>query len=161
MLLTLFNLIAFEVGWLACVLGGSLIGGLVVSVIIAVHLIWLAYPGEWRWIVGFALLGLIVDGGLTLIGGFTFANPHWWPLPLPPWLWALWPLFATLLLHSLTWLWRYPVLAMLCGAISGPLSYLGGAELAEITLAPWLLPAQAVIWALLCLWLCHRLKHRV
>jgi len=37
-----------------------------------------------------------------------------------------------------------------CGAISGPLSYLGGAALANVSLAPWLLPAQAVIWAALC-----------
>ncbi|BBI47768.1 hypothetical protein HORIV_01890 [Vreelandella olivaria] len=40
---------------------------------------------------------------------------------LPLWLWMLWPLFATLVYHSLAWLWRYPLLAALCGAISGPL----------------------------------------
>ncbi|MGC3874183.1 DUF2878 family protein [Halomonas sp. GXIMD04776] len=159
MLRALFNLVAFEVGWLACVLGGSLIGALVAAAIITAHLIWLARPGEWHWLAGFAGLGLIVDGGLALAGGFIFTNPPWWPLPLPLWLWILWPLFATLLQHSLAWLWQHPGLAMLGGAVSGPLSYFGGAQLAGIELAPWLLPAQAVIWALLCLWLCRRLKY--
>jgi hypothetical protein len=67
----------------------------------------------------------------------------------------LWPLFATLVFHSLAWLWRYPLVAAACGAISGPLSYLGGAALANVSLAPWLLPVQAVIWAALCLGICR------
>ena len=46
---------------------------------------------------------------------------------------------------------------MLGGAISGPFSYYAGARLADVTLAPWLLPAQALVWGLLCLWLTRRL----
>lgn len=153
---TLFNLVAFQLGWFACVLGGSLIGGLVAGVIIVVHLAWLARPGEWRWLAGFAALGLVVDGGLTLAGGFMFAEPGLSPLPL--WLWALWPLFAMLLNHSLAWLWSHRWLAMLGGAIGGPLSYFGGAQLAGVELAPWLLPVESLVWALLCLWLSLRLS---
>ncbi|MGM0914316.1 MAG: DUF2878 domain-containing protein [Pseudomonadota bacterium] len=152
------NLVAFEAGWAACVLGGSLVGAVVVAAILAAHLRWQARPGEWRWLVGFALLGLAVDGGLALAGGFAFGDA---PLAfglLPAWLWLLWPLFATLLHHSLAWLWARPRLAILGGATGGPLSYYAGAELAGVTLAPWLLPAQALVWAGLCLWLCRRLS---
>ncbi|HET8790598.1 MAG TPA: DUF2878 domain-containing protein [Modicisalibacter sp.] len=152
---TLFNLVAFQLGWFACVLGGSLTGGLVAGVIIVAHLVWLAQPGEWRWLVGFALLGLAIDGSLALAGGFIFAEPAWLPLPL--WLWVLWPLFATLLKHSLAWLWNHRWLAVLGGAISGPLSYFGGAQLSNVELAPWLLPVEALVWALLCWWLSQRL----
>ncbi|MDY7117417.1 DUF2878 domain-containing protein [Halomonas sp. SSL-5] len=155
-----FNLVAFEAGWAACVLGGSLVGAAVAGAILAAHLRWLARPREWRWLVGFALLGLVVDGGLALFGGFTFTET---PLVfglLPAWLWLLWPLFATLLHHSLAWLWSRPWLAALGGAIGGPLSYYAGAELAGVTLAPWLLPAQALVWAGLCLWLCGRVGNR-
>jgi len=155
------NLLAFEAGWLACVLGGSLVGATAAGLILAAHLRWQAWPGEWRWLVGFALLGLAVDGGLTLAGGFQFHTDTLALGLLPPWLWLLWPLFATLLHHSLAWLWSRPWLAALGGAISGPASYYAGAALAGVTLAPWLLPAQALVWAGLCLWLCRRLNGRL
>lgn len=92
----LINFAAFELGWLACVLGGSVIGALAAA-LIALHLARQARPGEWRW------------------------------------------------------------LAVVGGALSGPLSYYAGARLAGVELAPWLLPAQALVWGLLCLWLSRRL----
>lgn len=146
----LVNALAFETGWLACVLGGSLVGLVAVAGVIGHHFWRLAAPGEWRLLAGFAALGLAVDGGFTLAGGFTFndAAPRFGPLPL--WLWLLWPLFATLVRHALGWLWRYPWLAALCGGTGGALSYYGGSVLADVTLAPWLLPAEALVWALLC-----------
>ncbi|RAH36884.1 MULTISPECIES: DUF2878 domain-containing protein [unclassified Halomonas] len=160
----LANLAGFQLGWLACVLGGSLVGGIVAGGVIAAHLRWQARPGEWRWLAGFAGLGLVIDGGLAMAGGFRFPPETFligplpaWTGPLPLWLWLLWPLFATLLHHSLAWLWRHPWLAAAGGATSGPLSYYAGAELAGVTLAPWLLAAEALCWAMLCLWLCHRL----
>nr|WP_221195806.1 DUF2878 domain-containing protein [Halomonas organivorans] len=161
------NLAGFQLGWLTCVLGGSLAGLVVVAGILLAHLRWQAAPGEWRWLAGFAALGLAIDGSLALAGGFRFpAEPlapgplPLWIGPLPLWLWLLWPLFATLLQHSLAWLWRHPWLAVAGGAVSGPLSYYAGAELADVTLAPWLLAAEALCWALLCLWLSHRLGRR-
>ncbi|MDR5907209.1 DUF2878 domain-containing protein [Franzmannia qiaohouensis] len=150
-----YNVAAFQVGWFSCVLGGSLIGALVAALVIGVHLRCLAGAGEWRWLAGFAALGLAIDGGLSLAGGFDFGADQWGVLPL--WLWLLWPLFATLLHHPLRWLWQHPWLAMLGGATSGPSSYFAGAHLAGVELATWLLPAQAAVWALLCLWLCRRL----
>ena len=149
----LLNLAAFELGWLACVLGGSWIAVPAAAVILTLHLGWQARPGEWRWLAGFAALGLIVDGGLTLAGGFDFGDQPLMFGVLPLWIWLLWPLFATLLHHSLAWLWHRPWLAVLGGAISGSASYFAGARLADVAIAPWLLPAQALIWGLLCLWL--------
>ena len=150
----LYNVAAFQVGWFSCVLGGSLLGALAATLVIGVHLRYLAQPKEWRWLVGFAALGLLVDGGLSLAGGFDFGAEQWGVMPL--WLWLLWPLFATLLHHSLRWLWQRPWLATLGGAISGPSSYFAGAHLAGVELAPWLLPAESLVWALVCLWLCQR-----
>lgn len=161
------NILAFQVGWFACVLGGSAIGAVVAALILTAHLYWLGQPREWRLLAAFATLGLVIDGSFGLLGGFDFAGGDtalagagagpWGALPLPLWLWLLWPLFATLPLHSLSWLWRRPWLAALGGATSGPLSYLAGARLSGVELAPWLLPAEALVWAVLCLGLSYRL----
>lgn len=149
----LFNALRFEVGWLACVLGGSTVALGAGTLLIGFHLWRVARSGEWRLLGGLALAGLCIDGGFALAGGFTFnatAQPVWDAGPLPLWLWMLWPLFATLAHHSLYWLWRFPRLAMLCGGLGGTLSYYGGSVLAGVELAVWLLPAEALVWALLC-----------
>lgn len=147
----LFNALRFEAGWLLCVLGGSWVAVVAGVGLIAWHLWRCALPGEWRFIASLALLGLVIDGSLHLLGGFDFGHQALTLGVLPLWLWMLWPLFATLVFHSLAWLWRYPLIAALCGAISGPLSYYGGAVLAEVSIAPWLLPVQGLIWGALCL----------
>ncbi|MDW5376147.1 DUF2878 domain-containing protein [Halomonas sp. HP20-15] len=151
---SVYNALAFKMGWLSCVLGGNAVGLPIAAVLVAIHLHWLALAGEWRRLAGFALLGLIVDGGFALAGGFATTAASSWPLPL--WLWALWPLFGTLVDHSLAGLWRHRWLAMLCGAIGGPLSYYGGARLAQVELAAWLLPGEALAWAAVCGWLARR-----
>ncbi|PCF96712.1 DUF2878 domain-containing protein [Vreelandella nigrificans] len=146
----LFNALRFEAGWLLCVLGGSWVAAFAGTGLLGWHIWRCAKPGEWRFIGVFAVLGLAIDGGLHLVGGFDFGGHALAVGLLPLWLWMLWPLFATLVFHSLAWLWRYPLIAAACGAVSGPLSYLGGAALADVGLAPWLLPTQAAIWAVLC-----------
>ncbi|MDR5887212.1 MULTISPECIES: DUF2878 family protein [Halomonadaceae] len=151
----LVNALGFEVIWTLCVLGGSWVAAIAGSTWIALHLRYVGKPGEWRLVAGFALLGLAVDGGLQLAGGLIFGDQRLIAGLLPLWLWMLWPLFATLVHHSLAWLWRWPWLAAALGALGGPLSYFAGAALTDVTLAPWLLPAQALVWALLCLGVCR------
>ncbi|HWR87050.1 MAG TPA: DUF2878 domain-containing protein, partial [Acidiferrobacterales bacterium] len=82
---------------------------------------WLAYPSG------------------TLIAG---TAPHW--------IVALWMLFAITLNVSLGWLKQRLFVAMLFGAIGGPLAYLGGAKLGALSFAA---PTAALIaltigWAL-------------
>lgn len=148
---SLLNVAGFQLGWFGCVLMGAWAGGAIALAVIVAHLRWLAKPGEWRWLLGFLLAGVVIDGSLAALGGYRFdpQNPSLGPLAL--WLLWLWPLFATLIHHSLEWLWARPWLAALGGLIGGPSSYLGGAALAGVELADWLLPTQALIWASLCL----------
>ena len=157
----LFNALRFEAGWLLCVLGGSGVAAIIGSALLGWHFWRCAKPGEWRFIGVFALLGLALDGGLHLAGGFDFGEHTLVSGLLPLWLWMLWPLFATLVFHSLAWLWQYPMIAAVCGAVSGPLSYFGGAALTGVSLAPWLLPAQAIIWAALCLCISRYANHKL
>jgi hypothetical protein len=154
----LLNAGLFQLGWFSCVLGGAWVALLVTPLILAAHLGWVVPQArrarELRWLGGFLALGMVVDGGLTLAGGYSLpaTAPDWthW-LPLPVWMWCLWPLFASTVHHALHWLWQRPWLAAIGGATSAPLSYYGGAQLADVTLADWLLPAQALIWGGLCL----------
>ncbi|SDN36795.1 DUF2878 domain-containing protein [Vreelandella arcis] len=147
----LVNALGFEIIWTLCVIGGSWVAAIAGSTWIALHLRYLGKPREWRLVAAFALLGLAIDGSLQLAGGLMFDEPMRIAGLLPVWLWMLWPLFATLVHHSLAWLWQRPWLAAVFGALGGPLSYFAGAMLTDVSLAPWLLPAQALIWALLCL----------
>jgi len=66
------NALRFEAGWLLCVLGGSWVAAIAGGSLLAWHLWRCARPGEWQFIAGFALLGLVIDGGLQLLGGFDF-----------------------------------------------------------------------------------------
>lgn len=156
----LFNALRFEAGWLLCVFGGSRVAAIAGSALLSWHFWRCARPGEWRFIGVFALLGLALDGGLYVVGGFDFGGQPLVAGLLPLWLWMLWPLFATLVFHSLAWLWRYPIIAAICGAISGPLSYFSGAAVTGVSLAPWLLPTQAVIWATLCFGISRYATHQ-
>lgn len=155
----LLNAGLFQLGWFSCVMGRPLIATLVAPLILVLHLT-IVVPAhqrmrELRWLIGFTALGMVVDGSLSLAGGYTLPAQAsdgittW--LPLPVWMWWLWPLFASTIHHALSWLWQRPWLAAVGGAVSAPLSYYGGAQLAGIGLADWLLPVQALIWAGLCL----------
>ncbi len=74
--------------------------------------------------------GLIMDGGLARSGLADYAaDPLALPLGGPPlWILSIWASFALTLRHSMTFLLGRPLIAMLLGAIGGPLAYLGAAR---------------------------------
>lgn len=97
-------------------------------------------------ILSLALLGLAVDGLLTVSGVFAF---HYWPW----WLVLLWCGFVVTLGHSLRWLKRLPIaLQALLGAVAGPSSYITGWRLAAVDLPLGIWPSVAIlapVWACL------------
>lgn len=80
-------------------------------------------------LIGVALvLGLLIDGGLAGSGWLRYAaawpSSHWAPV----WILGIWASFAVTVTRSLALLQRYPWVAVLLGAIGGPLAYLGAAR---------------------------------
>jgi hypothetical protein len=150
----LVNFVAFQAGWLACVLsaaaGRPSLGVLTAAAVILLHLYLATHvAAEVRLIALAAGIGVIFDSLLVMSGWVsypsgmvaTFAAPYWIPV--------MWALFATTLNVSLSWLKRSLGLAAVLGGLCGPLSYLAGAKLGGIELValePALL-ALAAGWA--------------
>jgi hypothetical protein len=152
----IFNFAAFQVAWFACVLGAAndvaLAGALTVAVAVAVHLM---LARRWRpealLVLTVTAIGLCWDSALVSLGLMSYPTGNFAPGLAPHWILAMWALFATTLNLSMGWIKGRPVLAMLLGAIGGPLAYLaghrlGGVEMAEPGLA---LAVQGLGWAVM------------
>jgi hypothetical protein len=157
------NVALSYVGWFACVVGAARgegwLGPVVVTVLLAVHL-WLTpdRPGQMRLILAVGVFGFLVDSVQTAAGVYAFPHASVVPWLCPPWLVALWMLFATTLDGSMAWLGGRYGLAAALGAVIGPLSYGAGARLGAIVLpadplaslmamsAVWALALPALLW---------------
>ena len=148
--INVFNVLLFQLGWFLCVLGGDQIALIAVPVILLLHLGYINdQAGEWKLLVGMFLIGLLVD--VTLVNsGVLLLSANAGVLP-PLWLMLLWPLFATLLNHSLAWFKSHLGLAAVSAAIAAPLTYMAGVRLSDVTFfdPQWLaLLVIALCWAL-------------
>ena len=149
----LFNFVAYQLAWFACVLGAAhdlaWAGTLFAVAVAALHLALRRDPAELRLVVSAAAIGFLVDSALARAQFVEFASADWtgWA---PIWMVSLWMAFATTLNHSLRWLMTRPLAAAAAGAIGGPLAYLAGARLGALTLVePGVgLTLIAVLWAL-------------
>lgn len=121
MLERLANAVLFQIGWLACVLGGNSLWLLLALAVLVIHLRWISsWAQEGRLILNVVIIGTAVDSVLRWLGVFEFKDLS--PL-IPLWLMLLWALFATTLRHCLQWSARPWWLASLLGAAGGALSY--------------------------------------
>lgn len=134
----LLNVILFQIGWFACVLGAARglpwLGPVVVALALGLHLA-LAHDrfAEARLLAGAALLGFFLDSAQAAAGLFAFATASTVAWLSPPWMVALWPNFATTLHTSLQWLTGRYGLASALGAVGGPLSYYAGGRLGALS----------------------------
>lgn len=114
------------------------VGPVAVLAIVALHLALLTRrrqrSRELGYILAIGALGLVADSLLAALDLIRYpTSTESWPSTIvPPWITALWLLFATLPSHSLGWLRGRYVLAILLGAIGGPLSFLAGERLGAI-----------------------------
>jgi len=159
----LFNALAFQLGWIACVVGGDRLALPTVVIILGLHAVVSGCQrAEWLVIALSAALGIGLDSALHFFGILRFDDFASWGVPL--WLAALWLLFATTLNHSLRWLQWHPLWAALIGAVFAPLSYWGGARLGAASFGitmPAALAVLAVCWGLLLPLLGAMMRHRI
>jgi hypothetical protein len=152
----LLNCAMFYVGWFACVAGagrGQLwLGPTVGAVLVMGHLLLTRERArEATLVLTIGLFGFAVDTLQASAGLYAFTGTSVLPWLCPPWMVALWMLFATTLNSSMAWLAGRHRLAAVLGALCGPLSYAAGARLGAIELHPSALVSLAgiaVVWAL-------------
>ncbi len=155
--LLITNVILFQIGWFACVLGGAnqypVMGALVAIAVIGIHLWRAPSPKPEALLVLAALLiGVVFESLLTLSGLSVYPSGILVEGFAPYWMVLMWGLFATTLNVSMRWLTALPMLWIgLLGAILAPLSYLGGNRLGavEFTDTTTALIAIALGWAVL------------
>lgn len=151
----LANFLAFQIGWFACVLGGAhalpWVGTGIALAIVAWHLTRAVRPRqELLLVLSAAAIGALFDSLLVALGWLVYPSGTLIAGTAPHWIVALWMLFAITLNLSLAWLKRRLWVAVLFGAIGGPLAYLGGAKLGALNFAaptPAFI-ALAIGWAL-------------
>lgn len=147
----LTNVVLFQAGWFACVLGAAnrapWIGLAAVAAIAAWHVLRARAP---RREIGFLLLAMLVgalfETLLAQTGWLRYEAGVWIAGTAPAWMVALWANFATTINVSLRLLRGRLALAALLGAIGAPVAYFGGSRLGAIELTE-AVPALVAIGA--------------
>jgi hypothetical protein len=160
----LLNFAAFYTGWITCVLGAAAgrfwLGPALVAVLLVAHLSSTADPkSEGRLIATVGFAGFVLESVMASVGLYSFIHTgsHTWLCP--PWMVALWLIFASTLNGSLAWLADRYTLAAMVGAVAGPISYFAGARLGAIALPPSIgvsVIGLGLVWAMIMptlLWL--------
>jgi hypothetical protein len=134
---TIINFLLFQIGWFACVIGAAYQfpwqGTLVAILIVAYHVLRSNYPSrELGLIVVAVIIGAIWDSLLVWMQMLSYTSGMWSPVFAPYWIIALWALFATTLNVSLRWLKGRRLVALVSGAIAGPLAYYAGYRIGAV-----------------------------
>lgn len=137
----LVNLVAFQLCWLAAVLGAAAsvpwLGPLFAAVWLPIHV---RATGAFRvvetkLIVAAGALGYVLDSVLVLSGGMSFPTQAQLGAPTTLWMVTLWLGFAATLRHALGWMRGRYLLGALLGAIAGPFAYWSGSKLGAVVLS--------------------------
>jgi len=150
------NILAFQIGWFACVLGGahhmSWLGPIVVMAVMAWHFKHARILRcELLLAAIITALGFVFDQTLLSLHFLAYPQSAWPTGLLPIWMVGLWLLFSSTLNTSLRWMRGRRMLSAAFGAIGGPMAYLGAAKLGAITVInqQGLLLSLAIGWAIL------------
>lgn len=152
----IINFVLFQIGWFACVIGAAKqmpwLGVLSVVAIVIWHLSQAKQPKNEIYLLIFTLMiGAIYDQTMLQNGLITYQAHGWTTALTPAWILALWAEFATILNVSLRWMRGRTVVAILFGAIGGPLAYMGAAKLGAVTInfSPLSYVALGAGWAII------------
>ncbi|MEW6993302.1 DUF2878 domain-containing protein [Colwelliaceae bacterium MEBiC 14330] len=147
----LINLLGFDFLWFGLVFWGNIFTPCAI-LFLCLHFYFISNNRrrEFFLVTTVALIGIIVDSTLHLIGVFIFPETS----IIPIWLVTLWLCFGATLCHSLNFLQHSKVLQCLVGAFLAPLSYLAGKQLNVVSFSlsnSQTFMVLAFIWGLLML----------
>ncbi len=133
----LTNILLFQIGWFACVLGAAysqpLIGSSIAIMIIAYHLYsTLDWQRELLLILIVMLIGFFWDSLLVYQGWISYSTGQIFPGTAPYWIVVMWGLFTTTLNVSMKWLNKRLLYSICFGLVGGPLAYLAGSKLGAL-----------------------------
>lgn len=147
-----FNIIAFNLTWLACVVGQDDYLWLAAPAVLAYVILLVRHRViELNKLLPLIAIGIGIDVLLTALGIFQFEAGLFGAggLLIPAWLMVLWVAFSTTLFLSLQMIGRYKILAALCGALVIPFNYAIGERLGAVSFSdsyPLALLSMSAIW---------------
>tara|TARA_B100001146_G_C16193185_1_gene440195 strand:+ start:812 stop:1330 length:519 start_codon:yes stop_codon:yes gene_type:complete len=149
-----FNIIGFQAGWWACVLGVKngypYFGPAIIFIFLLNHfLLFKSGKNEFLFIIIVGIVGTVMDTILlrtALIKYHCLYTNNLAPL----WITAMWVGFAATVNNSMAWLNRKWFLSFALGAIFGPLSYLTGIKFdaLEFDISLLTLSILAIMWGI-------------
>ncbi|MCO5413544.1 DUF2878 domain-containing protein [Ralstonia mojiangensis] len=158
--------LAGQAGWFVCVLSAARdaawLGIVFVAALLALHLQQARRPyQELRLVLWVVVLAAPWETLLIRTGLIAYPHGAVWAGFVPPWLLALWVLFAIQVNVLFRWLRGRRRLAMALGAIAGPLSFragaaLGAAHIPDMLVTLGVLAVGWAIWMPLLVWMGER-----
>ena len=153
----IINLLLFQLGWFACVLGGAydqaLLGSMIAMAVIAYHFYRAADAVQEFCLLMLALIfGFIFESIITSQGLARYSHGQVFNYIAPLWMILMWPLFATTLNLSMRWLKGLPLLlTAIIGALFAPFAYYAGNRLGAVEYDDFILSMSliAIAWAVL------------
>jgi len=133
------NFILFQIGWFACVIGAAKqMPWLGVATVLAIVIWHLTQAKQAKKELQLLIIALVIGGTFDQImlnhQLITYQAHGWSSVLVPVWILALWAEFVTVLNVSLRWMKGRWLVAVLFGAIGGPLAYMGAEKLGAVTL---------------------------
>jgi hypothetical protein len=134
----LLNLSLFKAGWVAAVFAAAaslpVLGTAVIAIAVAIHLWRSDAPRDEVLLLALAAaIGFVWESLLVYSGIVQYGANAALAAVAPYWIVALWVLFATTLNVGMRWLQRNLLIAVIFGALGGPMSFLAGEKAGAVS----------------------------
>lgn len=161
----IINFLLFQLAWFACVIGAAYqlpwLGVVITAVILSWHFSRVHQVKPEALLMSLALIiGGCFDQFMLMTEWVKYQSHGWSNAIVPMWILALWVAFASTLNVSLAWMHGRYLIALIFGAVGGPLAYLGADKLGAVTLdgnASYI--ALSIGWAIITPLLLYLTQH--